>query len=67
MPEGDILHDTAGDCSYEELPTARLAGRECAKLAFHGPFQISRSKPSYVHYRIVIIIRAQKARFPHLF
>jgi len=24
MPEGDILHDTAGDCSNKELLTARL-------------------------------------------
>jgi len=24
MPEGDILHDTAGDCSDKELLTARL-------------------------------------------
>jgi len=27
MPEGDILHDTAGDCSDKELLTARLPGR----------------------------------------
>jgi len=27
MPEGDILHDTAGDCSDKERLTARLPGR----------------------------------------
>jgi len=27
MPEGDILHDTAGDCSDNELLTARLPRR----------------------------------------
>jgi len=27
MPEGDILHDTAGDCSDKELLTGRLPGR----------------------------------------
>jgi len=27
MPEGDMLHDTACDCSYEELLTARLPGQ----------------------------------------
>jgi len=28
MPEGDILHDTAGDCSDKELLTARLPALE---------------------------------------
>jgi len=27
MSEGDILHDTAGDCSDKEFLTARLPGR----------------------------------------
>jgi len=30
MPEGDILHDTAGDCSDKELLTARLPWRTLA-------------------------------------
>jgi len=32
MPEGDILHDTAGDCSDKELLTARLPGRNVNNL-----------------------------------
>jgi len=30
MPEDDIIHETTGDCSYEELLTARLPrGKMC--------------------------------------
>jgi len=31
MPEGDILHDTAGDCSDKELLTARLPALDCMR------------------------------------
>jgi len=33
MPEGDILHDTAGDCSDKELLTARLPALELQATA----------------------------------
>jgi len=42
MPEGDILHDTAGDCSDKELLTARGRNDDYKLLLVDGMMLVDR-------------------------